>query len=306
MHQRILITGISGLVGTALRAALELAGAEVLGIDLRGADPERGDVRQSAQLASRLSGCTGIVHLAAVSRVIWAEREPQTCWSTNVGGTRTVLEKSVAAPTRPWLIFASSREVYGQPECLPVSEDAPSRPVNIYGRSKVAGEGLVNEARAIGLRAAIVRLSNVYGRTSDYADRVVPAFARAAATNGHIRVDGSGHTFDFTHIDDTVRGLVALVQLLAEGLAPPPPIHLLGGSPTALGELAQLAAELSIGGVTIEEAPPRSFDVAHFHGDPRRAKLELGWSPQVELPAGLRRLVDDYRAELAAKGTFAS
>jgi len=102
----------------------------------------------------------GVVHLAAVSRVIDGERDPARCWAVNVEGTRTVVEAAQSSPLRPWVIYASSREVYGQPSALPASEDCDRAPLNVYGRSKVAAEDLVT---ASGLAHAIVRFSNVYG-----------------------------------------------------------------------------------------------------------------------------------------------
>ena len=208
---RILITGSEGLVGSALRMALEARGAHVTGLDLRGSEGEEGDVRDAGRVRDAADGCHGIVHLAAVSRVVWGEREPETCREVNVGGLRNVIAAASAgraeSSRRPWVVFASSREVYGQPGRLPVTEDAPLRPINVYGRSKVEGERLVEAARDEGLRAAIVRLSNVYGSTRDHPDRVVPAFARGAVTGSALRVEGADHTFDFTHIDDTTRGI---------------------------------------------------------------------------------------------------
>ena len=78
-NRRILITGSEGLVGSALRVALEARGAHVTGLDLRGSDGEEGDVRNAGRVRDAAAGCHGIVHLAAVSRVVWGEREPETC-----------------------------------------------------------------------------------------------------------------------------------------------------------------------------------------------------------------------------------
>lgn len=300
MSYRILITGSEGLVGTSLRGALEAIGVDVVGLDLRATGAERGDVRSADTVRAALAGCTGVVHLAAVSRVIWAEQDPDECWRTNVGGLRNVIEAAVLEPRPPWILFASSREVYGQPEALPATEDTPLRPVNIYGRSKVEGERVLLAARDRGLRTAVVRLSNVYGTARDHADRVVPAFARAAALGSPLRVDGPDHTFDFTHIDDTCRGLVSLVELLASRPDAPPPIHLLTGHATTLGELAELAVRLGGGRSPIREAAPRSFDVSHFYGSPSRAAALLGWAPRVRLAEGLGQLIEAYRLELGA------
>jgi len=295
MNHRILITGAYGLVGTALTSALLAEGADVVCLDIRARGEARGDVRDRACVDEAVAGVDGIVHLAAVSRVVWGERDPELCWATNVGGLRNVLGAAAQSPHMPWLIFASSREVYGQPEVLPATEDAPLRPVNAYGRSKAEGELLVAEAQRAGVRACTVRLSNVFGSTSDHADRVVPAFARAAAFGDELRVDGLDHTFDFTHIDDVACGVVALIKLLAAGDPPPPPIHFVSGRPTTLRELANLAARLGVSGSAIRSAAPRDFDVARFFGDPSRARALLGWQPLVRLEDGLTRLVEGFR-----------
>ena len=295
MSHRILLTGFEGLVGRALRATLKKRGNEIVGLDLRGTGGEHGDVRDPDRVCEAIASCRGVVHLAAVSRVVWGERAPDDCRSTNIGGVRRVLEAAFEQPAPPWVLFASSREVYGQPRRLPAREDAPLSPVNVYGRSKVEGERLVEEARAGGLRAATVRLSNVYGSTLDHADRVVPAFVRAAVEGSAIRIDGAKCTFDFTHIDDTVRGMVAVMDRLEAGETLPP-VHLLTGTPTTLRELAAMAMTLAGSRVPVAEAPPRPFDVSRFHGDPTRARSLLGWEARVGLRDGLERLVRDLRA----------
>ncbi|MEZ4322607.1 MAG: NAD(P)-dependent oxidoreductase [Myxococcota bacterium] len=281
---RILITGSEGLVGRALGTALRAAGHTIVGADLRGTDPV--DVRDASAVAERISSCDGVVQLAAVSRVAWGEDDPETTWSTNVEGTRTVLEAS----SRPWVLFASSREVYGQPpEGVRVTEEAPLAPLNVYGRSKVAGEAMVLAERAR-RAASVVRLSNIYGTTDDHGDRVVPAFARAAVEGAELRVDGLDNAFDFVHLDDAVAGLVRIVERLGAG-RPPPTVHLVTGRSTTLGALARLAVACAGTEARLREARARTFDVATFHGDPARAQAELGWSAKVSIEAGMARLV---------------
>lgn len=302
MNQRILITGSSGLVGTALSSALQAKGVDVICLDVRARGAAQGDVCDRALLRDIVARVDGIVHLAAVSRVVWGERDPELCWATNVGGLRNVLEVAAECARAPWLVFASSREVYGQPASLPTSEDAPLRPVNVYGRSKVEGERLVAEAQRAGLRACTIRLSNVFGSTFDHADRVVPAFARAAAFGAELRVDGLDHTFDFTHIEDVTRGIVALVGLLAAGGEVPPPIHFVSGRPMTLGQLAKLAVRFGQPNCSIRPSAPRDFDVARFFGDPTRAKELLGWQPRVPVEEGLERLIRAFRDEKQSSG----
>jgi len=295
MNHRILITGSSGLIGTALTLALLTKGADVVRLDLREDGEARGDIRDRNHLQKVVENVDGIVHLAAVSRVIWGEQHPDLCWETNVAGLRNLLELAAKSNRTPWLIFASSREVYGQPDRLPATEECPLCPINVYGRSKVEGELLVKEAHRAGVRASTIRLSNVFGSIADHRDRVVPAFARAAAFGQALRVEGLDNTFDFTHIDDVTRGIIALVELLSVGESPPPPIHFVSGKPTTLGELANLAIRFGKSGSTIQAAPHRDFDVARFYGNPTRAKALLGWQPLVGIEEGVARLVHAFR-----------
>lgn len=292
MREKILITGAEGLVGRALSRHLTKRGYDVAGLDLRAPEGRgRGDVRSAGDVEAAIHGAAGVVHLAAVSRVIHGERDPELCWATNVGGTSVVLDAARSSPKKPWVLFASSREVYGEPSRLPVGEDAPLAPVNIYGRSKVAGEELVSAARRSCLCTAIVRLSNVYGGTNDHEDRVVPAFVSAAMRGGTLRVEGGDHTFDFTHIDDTTVGLSALVDALFRG-EELPPIHLLTGRPTTLRALAELAVELSGRRASIVERPPRSYDVGMFCGDPTRARERLGFTAQTSIREGISKMMN--------------
>ena len=299
---RILITGSHGLVGTAMSSLLKSAGHHVRCLDLRAPQGDgRGDVLDLPAVEAAVAECDGVLHLAAVSRVIWGERDPELCRATNEGGTRNVLRAALASPRRPWIIFASSREVYGEPDILPVSEDAPLRPVNVYGETKIAGERLMDEARGDGLTTAIVRLSNVFGSVHDHVDRVVPAFARQALDGEPLRIDGADHTFDFTHIDDTARGIAAVVDAIQAGERRLPPIHLLTGIPTTLGDLASAAVDLAGSASELVHASPRNYDVARFYGDPSRAHAILGWRPRVALRDGLARLIAAFRHTSASE-----
>jgi nucleoside-diphosphate-sugar epimerase len=289
---RILITGSEGLVGKALARTLRDAGIDVVPFDFRVSAKQ--DLRRSSAVASALAGADGVVHLAAVSRVVWGERNPALCREINERAFAQLV--SLCESARPWLIFSSSREVYGQQDRLPVTEAAALKPVNTYARSKVFGEQLVARARTVGMTANVVRLSNVYGSVHDHPDRVMPAFARAAATGGAVRVEGGSNTFDFTHASDVTRGLVRLVELTAEGRLLDP-IHLTTGIGTTLAELAELAAASARNPVRLEDHPSRTFDVSSFVGSPARARRVLDWATRVELKQGFVDLVADFAAE---------
>ena len=197
------------------------------------------------------------------------------------------------------MLLASSREVYGQPEELPVTEDTPVRPVNVYGRSKAEAERLVMAAGATGLRSAIVRLTNVYGEVHDHPDRVIPAFCRAALLNEPLRADGPDREFDFTHVDDVVRGICAAIKALDSSTERIPPFHLATGKPTSLAQLARLVLDAAGSTSAVRRNGVRSFDVDRFYGNPERARELLGWEPRVSLERGVSSLVGEYRAQAA-------
>ncbi|MFO1088504.1 MAG: NAD(P)-dependent oxidoreductase [Hyphomicrobiales bacterium] len=294
---KILVTGSSGLIGRAVCAKLEARGVSAVPFDMTmtDSDGERLDVRNERQVRMAIAQCQGVLHLAAVSRVIWGERDPALCEAVNVGGTEAVCRAARDAAHRPFVVYASSREVYGHPASVPVREDAPFAPCNVYGRTKVAGEDMMQRLARAGHPAAIIRFSNVYGAVDDHPDRVVPAFAQQAATGGVIRVDGASCVFDFTHVDDVSDGVVALLQKVQSGSFLPP-VHFVSGRGSSLAELAEIARLESGGRLTIDEQAPRSFDVARFYGDPARARELLGWRGRTQLERGFAKLVDDFRA----------
>lgn len=289
------MTGHLGLIGRHLSPLLTQQGFEVIGFDIANGS---GDICNPLQLSQALGECSGVIHLAAVSRVVWAQRDPKKCWQTNAIASEQLLKLAANSVRKPWVLVASSREVYGEPKKLPVTEAVPLAPVNIYGRSKLYMEDAALNARIAGINIAIVRLANVYGCTLDHEDRVLPAFCRNATLGVDLRVDGFEHLFDFTHVSDTVIGLMKAITLLSEGEKQLPPIHLLPGHGTTLKEAAQMAITAANSSSTIVEAASRSYDVARFIGDPSRAKSLLGWQAVVLPEQGIARLVEAYNAKL--------
>ena len=281
--KKILITGSKGLIGNALQSQLKILGFNIAELDLRYSreHEKHGDIRDLERLEKLAEGCCGIVHLAAVSRVISGEKNPELCWDVNVNGTYSVLEAALKSSTKPWVIYASSREVYGQQDTLPVNESAPLLPLNIYAKSKVASEKHVLQYRDKGLQTAILRFSNVYGSVDDYVDRVIPAFCRAAAFDGTIRIDGSHNIFDFTYIDDVIVGILKVIEKLEAGNCDLPAIHFTTGKGTTLLEAATFAKKVSNFNINFQETPSRTFDVATFYGDPTLALEQLGWRATV-------------------------
>lgn len=298
----ILITGAAGLIGRHLCSRLEVQGVKFRRFDFR-IDPNQ-DIRSRNALQQALDGVTGVVHLAAISRVLWSQEDPDGCYATNVTAVSLLTELCLQG-SRPWLLFASSREVYGNPVRFPVHEDQAMVPVNIYGRSKRDGELIVARARQSGLLANICRFSNVYGCPYDHEDRAAMAFAKRAIHGGTMRLTGGGTTFDFTHVYDVVDGIWRMIQQMNSNKEMPP-IHFASGKGTTLGQLAQIAATYASYPVEIDEMPARSFDVSGFVGDPSRAAELLGWTSTTSVNQGLSQLIADLSRIVDRKSVCAS
>jgi UDP-glucose 4-epimerase len=285
---RVLVTGHCGLIGSELVKQLHLVGAEPFGIDLRGTGDERGDITDRHAVAFAMQRCDVVVHLAAWSRPVLVERDPFRARLTNVRGTETVV---AAAEKRGCpIIYASSREVYGeQAHWLSVQESTELAPVNEYGRQKVACEYSVAASL---VPSTVVRFSNVYGSTSDWPDRVIPAFVRGALLGQMLRVEGAESAFDFTYVADAARLLGMLCQCLASGQRAPQVLNCCTGTATSLLSLAKLVCDVC-GGGTLQVTEPRTGDPSWFCGDAARAH-KFGWTHLVELQTGLSRLAQDY------------
>ena len=294
---KLLVTGSAGLMGSVLRKSLSNQRIETIGIDLKSQiHLEQGDIRDGSFLEKQMEECDGIIHLAAISRVVHAQNNPQKCWNINVEGTRNLLKIALSSSKKPWVIFASSREVHGQQDHLPVHEEAGFQPVNVYGYAKVAAEMECLYSRSLGLQTATVRFSNVYGGENDHDDLVIPAFVRAALSHAPLRVEGVDNVFDFTHVNDVVQGLVKLIDVMNTNREKAlPPIHFLTGKGTTLGELSDIIRFCSDSRSSIRHAPARDFDVHSFIGDPQRAKELLGWSAEISLEDGILQLTSRLR-----------
>jgi nucleoside-diphosphate-sugar epimerase len=284
---RVLVTGSSGLVGRELEKGLRASGHAVRKYDI--ADGVS-DIRDRVKVAAAMRGCDGVVHLAAISRVAWGETFPELCHSVNVGGTALLLDLARQHSQPPWFLFVSSREIYGDPDDFPVREDAPMRPTNRYGASKAEGERLVEAACASGLRTSILRLSNVYGSANDHPDRAVPSLLWSAMIGQELRISGAETFFDFVHVDDCVEGLLIAAAMLNAGHDRLPPVHLVTGQKTSLGDLARIAISVARSRSSIRVDPPRSFDVKGFYGTPARAMERYGWSAKIDLEQGMKML----------------
>ena len=287
---RILLTGSSGFIGSALKRLLEENGVEVVPFDIK--DNPLDDVRDFSALQSKVMDVDGIIHLAAVSRVKIAHENPLECVTTNIGGMINVLESVRLLRTdnnSPWVIFGSSREVYGEAATLPVNEMSIRKAINVYGVSKLTGEELCRTySDNYGLKVRILRFSNVYTGKNDHLDRVIPKFILQAFNEEDLIINGTGEEiFDFTYIDDTIQGISCCVQEIERNNHLFDDFNISTGVPISLKQLADTIIEKTRSKSIVEFTKPRSYDVNKFYADPSKAIKILGFQPKITLNEGI-------------------
>jgi UDP-glucose 4-epimerase len=277
---KILVTGGAGFVGARLVNRLAAHGAgEIVVLDnlhrghSRGSLPStvdfhKADIRDPNALTDALQGCEIVFHLAAQSNVMGAIADASYSFTTNVVGTYNVLQSATAAGVRR-LVFPSSREVYGDPRAIPVSETAPLRAKNAYGASKIAGEVYCRLAAQQGIETVVLRLANVYGPGDR--DRVIPLFAAAAEAGLPITVFGRQKILDFVWIEVVVDALIRA----AFGSYIRGPVNVGSGKGTNIIELAGRVVDLRRSVSRIEVVEEREQEVGRFVADITRAQRLL-------------------------------
>lgn len=293
--KRCLITGGAGYIGTRLADHVLRTGATVTLLDnLHRGSPGvlpliEGDVRDESALLNATRGIDVVFHLAAESAVLSADADPEYCFSTNVTGTFRLLRAAQANGVRR-VVFASSREVYGDAAQLPVSESAPLRPKNAYGASKAAAEMCCAPFANLGIEISIVRMANVYG-PGDHG-RVIPRFVESAIHGLPLTLFGGTQLIDFVWIDHVVEALASL------GLGPhiPGPLNLACGQGTPITALAERIIAESGSSSTLTIAPSNQIEVSHFVADISAARAALGFPAPEDPLFGLSQVIAAARA----------
>ncbi|PIE78372.1 MAG: hypothetical protein CSA15_08155 [Candidatus Delongbacteria bacterium] len=312
---RILISGGIGFIGSSLALALSKLKNHVIIIDRRDNNKGekiyeknnyisfyRGDIRDRYFISSILEkeSIDGIIHLAAISRVIDAEKNPTDCLSINVEGYKSIIEKaSLVSYKKPWIIFGSSREVYGSQTLLPVTENVEKKYVNIYGKSKLQGEKLTKEYfNNNNVSALILRFSNVYGNKFDILDRVIPKFIISTFLEKPLVIEGGGQVIDFTHIDDTVATIIKSIEYISGNDKIFDDFHILPGKGKSLYELIEIIESVLGKKATIKVNNKRNYDVEKFIGDPSKRIKILNKSKFLSLEEGIRKSIPNYLGDL--------
>jgi UDP-glucose 4-epimerase len=201
------------------------------------------------------------------------------------------------------LVFASTRQMYGAPDYLPVDERHPLRPVDVNGINKLAGEFYhLLYHKIYGLKSCALRLTNIYGprmRIKDARQTFLGVWIRLALEGKPFEVWGGDQLRDFIYVDDTVDALlVAATEPATEGHA----FNLGGFPPLSLIALADALIAVEPGaGYLVKPFPAdrKKIDIGDYYADDRAFRASTGWAPRVELPDGLARTLDFFRPHLA-------
>ena len=315
-NKKILITGGLGFIGSNLARALVNQGAEVTLVD--SLIPQYGgnvfnindicdkvkvnvcDVRDPFAMTYLLKDKDFLFNLAGQTSHMDSMSDPQTDLDINANAQLSILEACRKVNPAIKIVFASTRQLYGKPDYLPVDEKHPIRPVDVNGINKLAGEWyhlLYNNV--YGIRACALRLTNTYGpgmRVKDARQTFLGIWVRLLIEGKSIKVFGDGLQLrDFNYVDDCVE---ALLLAGASDAADGKVFNLGSTEVIGLKALAEMIVNLGYGGdFELIAFPPerKAIDIGDYYSDFSMITKELGWQPKVSLKEGLIRSIDFYQ-----------
>jgi UDP-glucose 4-epimerase len=313
---RVLITGGLGFIGSNLARELVGCGAHVTLVDslideyggnlfnIAGIEDEVAvnisDVRDEHSLRYLVRDQDYLFNLAGQTSHIDSMLAPYNDLEINCRSQLSILEACRHQNPRIRIVFASTRQIYGRPQQLPVDEQHPIQPVDVNGINKTAGEWYhLLYGDVYGLRVSVLRLTNTYGprmRVKDARQTFLGYWLRLMVSGASLDVYGDGlQRRDLNYVDDAVAAfLLAATRDEAVGQ-----VYNLGDAdPISLADLAQLLVELNGDGnwqLVRFPADRKAIDIGDFWADFGKIERELGWRPTVELRDGLATTLRYYR-----------
>ncbi|MEQ1574264.1 MAG: NAD-dependent epimerase/dehydratase family protein [Vicinamibacterales bacterium] len=318
--RRVAITGGLGFIGSNLAHQLVGLGARVLLID--SLIPEYGgnlfnihgiedrvrvnvaDIRQQSTMNYLVQKQDVIFNLAGQVSHIDSMQDPYTDLEINCRSQLSLLEACRRNNPAVKVVFAGTRQVYGRPATLPVTEQHLVRPTDINGINKAAGENyhLVYN-NVFGVRACSLRLTNVFGPRQllkHNRQGFVAWFIRLTLENQEIQIYGDGRQIrDFVYVDDAAD---AFLRAGASDACNGEVFNVGGSEPIGHRELVELMiGAAGSGRYRFVEWPPdkKAIDIGDFYADSSLINRTLGWTPRTTLRDGIERTLAYYRVHLA-------
>jgi UDP-glucose 4-epimerase len=316
--RRVLISGGLGFIGSNLARNLVDLGARVTLVD--SLVPEYGgnlfniagledrvqvnvsDVRDEYSLRYLVQHKDLLFNLAGQTSHADSMQDPYTDLDINCRAQLSILESCRKHNPDIKIIFASTRQVYGKPDYLPVDEKHLLRPADVNGINKMAGEWYhIVYNNVYGVRACALRLTNTIGphmRVKDARQTFVGIWIRQILEDQAFEVWDGDQVRDFTYVDDAVDALL----LTASSEKTDGQVFNLGGTCVInLKELAELLINVNGGGKYVVRSYPadrKKIDIGDYYADFSRIRSVLGWEPRVSLRDGLARTLAFYREHL--------
>jgi UDP-glucose 4-epimerase len=316
---KVLITGGLGFIGSNLAAQLLDLGAEVTLLDslipdyggnLFNIEPFRtrvhvnvSDVRDRYSMQHLVQGKDYLFNLAGQTSHLDSMLNPVPDLEINCHAQLSILEACRVSHPAIKIVFASTRQLYGRPERLPVDETHPLNPVDVNGINKMAGEKYhLLYSQVQGLKTTALRLTNTIGprmRIKDARQTFVGVWIRQLLEGQPIEVWGGRQLRDFTDVHDAVAAfLMAAASPETNGQ-----VYNLGGSEVIdLTSLARLLIDVNGGGdYAVREFPAdrQAIDIGDYYGDFSKIQQQLGWAPKRSLRETLSETIAYYREHLA-------
>ena len=298
----VLVTGGAGFIGSHVLDALGERGASPVVVDdlfagRRDHVPAEvafyeQDVRSDAFAETvREVAPDGIVHLAALHHIPYCNDHPEEAFEVNTMGTRTLLEAAKDVEGLQQVVFASTAAVYEPGEGPHEETDRPG-PIDIYGRTKLVGEDLVERFHLqTGVPATSARLFNVYG-TRETNQHLIPAVLDQLRDGSRaIELGNLAPARDFVHVTDVAEALVALLTEFDEGYRA---YNVGTGTEHTVREVVEHTAEALGEPIDVAQAEDRvrESDRPHLRPSTERIEREIGWTAEVEFTEGLRDLLE--------------
>ncbi len=312
---KVLITGGAGFIGSHISKQLLDSGHEVIIYDDFSTSDKssflsrnsqesetnnekrrtiiEGNVKDSKLLINSLTGVDAVIHMASFIAVEESVKDPYKYIDNNVLGTTVLLDSMVKAGVKK-LVFSSSATVYGEPESLPILEDAPLSAANPYAASKIGMEVLCEAFnKTHGLDVIILRYFNPYGPGENHRPEThaIPNFIKAGLEKKVVPLFWKGEQVrDFIYVEDLASAHVAVLNLSGYQV-----FNVGSEAGVKIIDILNKLSDIFGYKLGVEDLGERAGDVMANYASSKKLRETTGWEAKVSLDEGLRKTVDWFK-----------
>ena len=311
-HERILVTGADGFIGSHLVEALVRKGFQIRAFVLynsfnswgwldsipneikQSIEVFAGDIRDPHGVKTAMRGCNTVMHLAALIAIPYSYHSPDTYVDTNIKGTLNVLQAARDLGVAK-VVHTSTSEVYGTARFVPITEDHPLQGQSPYSATKIGADQIaLSFHRSFGTPVTIIRPFNTYGPRQSARAIIPTVITQIAAGHRRIKLGALHPTRDFSFVMDTVRGFIAAAD---SSKAIGEVINLGSNFEISIGETAQMIAKVMRQQIEVEadakRLRPEASEVERLWADSSKARTLIGWQPEYAGHEGLQRGLEE-------------